>query len=130
MRLHTDLHTPESIDAALERAKAAGKIPRHVSLYEHGWHGSTSRARGAEIKLGTDTKLPGDRRRWTNTGRHGSSATWGEGVYAATWAEWGWFLAELFAHDPHASCSRYEGEAGFHDSTGGVFLLEHEMSSA
>ena len=45
-----------------------------------------------------------------------------EGHLAASWTEWGWFLARVFEQDPDARCGDYRGEADFHAQTGGRFI--------
>lgn len=45
-----------------------------------------------------------------------------QGHLAASWTEWGWFLARVFEQDPDARCGDYRGEADFHAQTGGRFV--------
>ncbi|HBH59913.1 MAG TPA: hypothetical protein DDY41_17665 [Arthrobacter bacterium] len=122
MRLHTNTLTWRAVHEALDRAILAGRIPAHVSLITCAEYRSRVRKAGIEIQLGTYDKEPGDGRRWSNTGTHGAnSEANGEGVYAATWNEWGWFLAEVFAADPEAKCNWYDGAAAFHARTKNAF---------
>jgi hypothetical protein len=129
MRLHTNTHTWRSVHEALGRAIAKGKVAEHVMLDTCAEYRSQSRARGIEIQLGTYDKEPGDGRRWTNSGNRGanSDANQGTGLYAATWDEWGWFLAELFDADPEAKCDRYDGRFEFQRITKNAYLLDQSM---
>ena len=43
-----------------------------------------------------------------NGGRYGSSQD-----YAATWMDWGWFIAVLFRYDPDAVIGQYKGRGDF-----------------
>lgn len=131
MRLHTNLHDWRSCHEALTRAKAAGRIPEHLEFTDCTEYRSTKRKRGIEIKLGTYQKVRGDGRRWSNSGNRGanSEANYGTGVHAATWDEWGWLLAELFAVDPDAICDRYVGRAGFETLTRHAYIPSHPVVS-
>lgn len=61
----------------------------------------------------------------SRTGRHyPNSGTYGalrEGELAASWTEWGWFLARVFEFDPAARCGEYHGVDDFHAQTGERF---------
>jgi hypothetical protein len=128
MRIHTNTHTWRSIHEALDRAKAAGKVADHVEFEVCVEYRSRSKARGIEVKLGTFHKEPGDGRRWTNTGNRGANSEHnGEALYAATYDEWGWFLAEVFDTDPEATCWAYVGAAGFNASTKYAYVLGHDV---
>jgi hypothetical protein len=41
---------------------------------------------------------------------------------AASWTEWGWWLARLFDIDEDARCNDYRGRTDFHAATNGRFL--------
>lgn len=128
MRLHTNTHTWRSVHEALDRAKAAGRVADHVEFEVCVEYRSQSRARGIEVKLGTFHKEPGDGRRWTNTGTQGANSGHnGEALYAATYDEWGWFLAEVFTADPSVTCYRYDGLSGFNTATKDAYLLDQSM---
>ena len=115
MRLHTTL-TSAQVHDALDRAQQAGHITRDVHFAVWGSYSSRTHPRAFEVQLGTFDKfsLPpgtvdqhGKRmrvRRFKNSGSHGATSEWnhGEDVWAATWHEWGWFIAEVFAADPLA----------------------------
>lgn len=55
-----------------------------------------------------------------NTGTHGADGF----EYAASWTEWGWWLARVFEVDPDAICAgawTYDGADDFHKQTGQRF---------
>lgn len=116
MRVHTKL-TAAEMHAALNRAVEGGGVSAHVHLNVLEPHRSRSRARAFEVKLATVVKLKGDGRHHRNTGTQGAGR-----VYAATYDEWGFFLAEVFKADPEAVVADfYDGEAHFHEKTRGVY---------
>lgn len=41
---------------------------------------------------------------------------------AASWTEWGWFLARVFERDPKARCGQYKGVEGFNRLTHDRFI--------
>lgn len=108
MKLHAKLTCTE-VYYALGRAKTAGKITPDVEFVVFGTYKSQTHPHAYEIQLGTYDKdsLPaGTRdqhgklmrvRRFKNSGQHGADDIW-----AATYDEWGWFIAEIFKMDPHA----------------------------
>jgi hypothetical protein len=57
----------------------------------------------------------------------GFGRSFGEGVKAASWDEWGIFFARLFMLDPQAHCGKrgYQNEDDFHWVTGGRFRTLH-----
>lgn len=105
MRIHSDTLTPADVYAA---ADAAGPGV-HVTLTRHG---SRSRSHALEVKLtGTSSRRP-------NGGNRGADSD----AYAATWDEWGMFLARLFDVDPDATCWAYpNGGTDFDIVTRGRF---------
>lgn len=116
MRIHTDTITPYDVSKALRLEKEAGRIDAGVYLETNSQHGSHSRAWGVEIKLAATGKTPG--RRFTNHGAYGAGD-----AYAATYDEWGWLLAALFAMDPKAFAGSanypvYQDAEHFHERTG------------
>jgi hypothetical protein len=123
MRLHTNTHTTTSIEDALRRAQGNGKVQYHVTLAVLTPHGSNSRARAFELRLGTTVKEKRDGRTFWNSGTHGADQRW----YGATYDEWGWFLAELFAVDPEAKCDRYDGRHDFDAQTKTAYVLGHDV---
>lgn len=91
MRIHTNLTHGDLADAA----RHAGVIIARSSQ-----HGSRSREHAFEVNL-------------SGSGRHGGQ--WGNGQgKAATWDEWGIFLAELFRRDPKLTTRDYPSEEAFH----------------
>lgn len=48
-----------------------------------------------------------------NTGQRGADA----GDFAATWMDWGWFIAVMFRFEPTAVIGQYDGQADFLDQT-------------
>jgi hypothetical protein len=59
-----------------------------------------------------------------NSGQHGAGE---EG--AASWDDWGWFLAELYLRDPVMRAGSYNGEAEFHRATRNGFKPEDKGGS-
>lgn len=118
MRFHTNTHTRSSIADALQSAKDAGQVPASVYIETCSEHRSTKRARGFEISLRSFEKVPGDKRRRPNpgTGERGHDGEW-----AATWDEWGWFIAALFDAEPDAIFGNYDGQIGFDTYTSWKF---------
>lgn len=122
MRIHTShplAHTTVICRAALDRAKAAGRVSPSVYFDKITAHRSTTHTTAAEVHLVSDVKEPGSKRRRPNSGTHGAD---GAEVWAATWDEWGWFLAEVFAADPGAKCAAwYPDRQTFHARTDNKF---------
>lgn len=98
MKIHSD-----HLDA-LEVRKAA--TVAGVAFTRFNLQGSRSRANGFDVIL------TGSSPRRQNGGTD----------YAATWDEWGIFLAALFAVDPAMVTPYYDNAEHFHWSTGGRFL--------
>lgn len=115
MKMHSNILTESAIREALERAKERGNVDRDVHFMILEPRGSRQRANGFEIRLewlGTKTK--GDGRRWTNSGNGGANSEHnGNGTYAATYDEWGWFIAELFNKDEELIFGHYKGWDSF-----------------
>jgi hypothetical protein len=137
MRLHTNLDYID-IAHALKSAKRAGQVAQDVT-FQDGLvpHGSRTHLRAYEIQLGTFEKdsLPAgytdqnghklNVRRFKNTGDSGASSGWySPSVWAATWDEWGWFIAYVFAADPDARFGHYASYADFMTKTKNAFDLE------
>ena len=112
MRVHSDILTTTDIHTA---ARAAG---RGVLAYVLPG-GSRSHARAFDVKLtGTSSRRP-------NPGA-GNGQRDDADSYAATWDEWGMFLAALYAVDEAAvwgsvGCPIYADAASFHYQTGDRF---------
>lgn len=120
MKLHADKITLTNVYDALFAAKAAGKITEDVHFVVLHKSPSRSRRHGYEIQLGTDDKTTGPTRsrHYKNSGHSGAAS-----VYAATYAEWGWLIAELFAINPDATFGPYKGIDSFNTQTGYLFIL-------
>lgn len=120
MRIHTDtLLRERDIHAALQKAKDEGHVSPHVGFKKLEPHGSSRRYVAWEVQLEALVKLPGDGRRFGNSGQYGAiSPNMGHSdVWAATYDEWGWFLASLFDADPDLSTQYYVDLDDFANST-------------
>lgn len=139
MKLHTSL-TPVEVTQALGRAQNKGRITRDVHFTVFIPERSLTHRYGYEIQLGTydQDSLPAgyaDQNGRTMRVRRARGANQGDARWAATWHEWGWFIAEVFAADPGArwgsdpARSRhpwgYFSPADFHGKTGGQFQLRN-----
>lgn len=60
-----------------------------------------------------DCYLTGHGERHTRHVNQGTSANLYTDQYAATWMDWGWFIASIFRYDPQAVCGTYDGVADF-----------------
>jgi uncharacterized protein YwbE len=112
MRLHTNL-TADNIRTCLDQAKA-GDIPSDIVFDVFGETGSRSHPHGFEVHLAStqkNTRDDGVTRRTNPMARHDGPR------YAASYDEWGWFLAELFAADRAAKAGPYKNEDDFHVKT-------------
>lgn len=94
------IHTSASEMQFQQAARKAG-----VSFARFGRHGSRSRSHAFDVIL------EGSSGRRGNGGDH----------EAATWDEWGIFLAEVFRADPDAKCWAYDGAEHFRWVTGARF---------
>ena len=107
MRLHTSLTADDLFDA-LNYAKQAGRITRDVTFDPITAYRSQTHPRAYEIQLGASQggSLPADytnqygKRQKCRRTRNGNYT--GELRFAATWHEWGWFIAKVFEMDPSA----------------------------
>lgn len=107
MRIHTDTLTVTDIYAAAARA-GGGDYRTSPVLADVTEHGSRSRARAFNVTLS------GTSGRRQNPGHGGGSRD----LQAATWDEWGMFLAELFRRDPNAVVPKvYDGAEHFQNVT-------------
>jgi hypothetical protein len=132
MKLHTTLSALDIRDA-LTRAQNAGKVARDVWFEQLDEQASRSRPNGFLIQLGTTDKSsgPGRSRHYKNSGQYGATSEWvnGSPVWAATYDEWGWFIAEVFRMDFGAKFGPYDGFSDFHARTGDRYLSGPEGSS-
>lgn len=114
MKLHSDVHNYSSISRALLDAQNRGQVAADVHMVIFVPVRSRSHRYGFEIQLGTYNKTsgPANSRHYKNSGTYGAS-----NIYAATYDEWGWFLAEVFAQDPDAIFGPYKGRDDFNTRT-------------
>lgn len=123
MKLHSDILTMADVRDALERAKKRGHVDRLTVFDVLEPKGSRTRKNGFEVHLEwIGDKVKGDGRRWTNSGNTGSG-----GTYAATYDEWGWFIAELFDKDENAVFGHYKGLDSFNNQTRSKYELEYAL---
>jgi hypothetical protein len=127
MRLHTKL-SHRQVQWALEQAKLDKHVATDIEFVKLEYYGSQSRDHAFEVQLGTYDKTSGptNSRHYKNSGSYGATSEYfhGENVWAATYDEWGWFIAEIFAMDPKAHWAGgggYESPADFHEKTEGKF---------
>jgi hypothetical protein len=88
MRIHT--HTADRGTIRDAMAYASNRSGRRVYAIRADEYGSRTHTTAFDVSL-------------SGSARHRSQADRDE--FAATWDEWGWFLAFLFAHDPDIKCS-------------------------
>lgn len=118
MKIHLDAPNPATVLMdALDKARESGGVAQSVyfDLYER--RGSHSRLYSMDVHLGSNTKVAGDKRRAPNANGTDKYAR-----YAATWKEWGWFLANVFETEHNAIAGQYRGRADFHAKTRYQFL--------
>lgn len=101
MRLHTNSLTASDLWAAARIAEVDLELTTH---------GSRSRDHAFNVTL------RGNSNRRPNTGRSGSADE-----FAATWDQWGVFLAELFDRDNTLVAAHYTDADTFHLMTAGRF---------
>lgn len=112
MRLHTDkLHT-DNLFNALFAAKDAGNIAESVYFDILVRKASHSKEHAYEIQLASMGKIPGDKRRYRNSGKFGA-----QDDYSATHDEWGFFITELYKLDRELTFGPYTGKEDFHEQT-------------
>ena len=95
MRIHSDSIRVSDLNAAARAAR--------VDM-EFTTHGSRKRDHAFNVNLTGESKRRPNR-------NHASDE------FAATWDQWGVFLAALFDVDPNASMTYYDGSADFHYRT-------------
>lgn len=137
MKLHTNLWSQGLYDA-LHRAQDKGLITRDVEMTVFRPERSLTHLHGYEIQLGTGNQhsLPAgykDQRGNTMRVRRYRNSNHGYAEWAATWHEWGWFIAEVFAADPQARWGSNPAKAryawgyfspeDFHAKTDGAFRV-------
>jgi hypothetical protein len=129
MRIHTSklgrLDVRECLAAAQRSGKVTSDIEFVIGPVEYG---SKSRDRAFEVQLGTwdQTSGPTKSRHFKNTGTYGADRVW-----AATYDEWGHFLALVFLCDRNATAGPYKGHDDFHAKTHDAYLTitdEHQRA--
>lgn len=116
MKLHTDLGILQ-LDRMLDGLETAGIIARGVDLIILGSANSRSHTRRIDFSLGLE-KADATHRRARNL--MGSDD--GGYRYAATYDDWGWLMASIFAADPSAKFQgAYNGVADFKTRTWQAF---------
>lgn len=116
MKVHTRL-TAGDVRAALDKAIENGHVAANVTISMVPVS-SRSHDGAHEVRLFATTRdapeggyaSPGATPRKFRP--HASG-----GGYSASWAEWGWFLANVFAADPAAKAGPYKSAQDFHDQT-------------
>ena len=108
MRIHSNLPEHEFVDTLNDARKASG-----VRFEKRTWHGSRTHERAVEVLL------EGESGRAANN-RHSHY------VEAATWDQWGIFLAVLYEADPTILCGlatypTYANDEDFNNKTGARF---------
>jgi len=120
---------------ALDAAKRAGKVSAHVYFdrFDHG----NSRSHQTAVELHLEASCEGRQggctagHRWANSGKYGAeSDNNGTGTRAATYDEWGWFLAYLFAQYPDAWAGQYRGRDSFHALTESQGRVGYRLTAA
>lgn len=145
MKLHTNL-TDVQVSNALFRAQQKSLVTRDVHFTVFTPERSLTHPHGFEIMLGTFSQdsLPAgyvDQNGMHLRVRRARNAMKGDAKYAATWHEWGWFMAELFAADPGSRWGQnparsrrpqhiygYASEADFHRKTENQFRLHYQQA--
>ena len=125
MRVHSDTLSAMGVIHALQAEKMAGRIDAGVNFMTMTRHGSRTHANGFEIQLHANTRNNG--RRAGNTGSYGAMDA--SDGYAATFDEWGWLIAALYAIDPEMIVGSpkkpvYAHVADFHHKTGMTYEPE------
>lgn len=123
MILYTDTIARNDVWAALNRAKWNHKVTNDIDLVQFdGPNRSRNRKFSFKIQLGTYDKTSGPTksRHYKNSGQYGAGDVW-----AATYDEWGWFIAELFAVDPDAIFGPYKGLDSFNAQTANKYILAY-----
>jgi hypothetical protein len=120
MRIHSDTLNVLNLLHAAQRTNERFTEHGTFNLIWPTEHGSRKRDHAFEIALeGDGTKS----RRRRNPGTSWQNRTEEPG-YAATWDQWGWFLAELFRLDPNMTSTYYDSAEDFHNKTHGAFEIE------
>lgn len=120
MRIHTNKLNAHDIRHCLAYAQRSGKVAPDIEFVVGPvLNGSRSHARAFEVQLGTWDKTSGPKksRHYKSSGTHGADSIW-----AATYDEWGHFLASVFLCDRQAVAGHYESHRDFHAKTRDAYL--------
>lgn len=114
MKLHTTL-TARQVMEAMDAVKQRGLVTGDIQFIQFDPENSRTHPHGYKIQLGTFDKTSGPTRsrHYKNSGQYGADTT----VWAASYTEWGWFLAEIFDQDPDAKFGDYKDYTDFHAKT-------------
>lgn len=104
------IHTTASADTLYHAARVA-----RVDFDRFTERGSRTHTRAFDVTLtGESARLP-------NGGRSGGYRYGADNAHAATWDQWGVFLAAIFDADPAAKMTYYKDKADFHWQTSDRF---------
>jgi hypothetical protein len=131
MKMHTKLSSQDIYDS-MTVSKARGLMTDDIRFIQFKEQPSKSHPNGFLVQLGTyDQKSgPKNSRYYKNTGKRGahSERNEGEPVWAATYDEWGWFLADIFDRDPDARLGQYKNKDHFDEMTKGKYRFNNTTS--
>lgn len=123
MKLHTTLERHE-IQTAFRDVRDIGHVTKDISLVQFKEEPSKTHPYGHIIQLGTQEQfslLNGKSRHYKNSGIWGSVRMW-----AASYDEWGWFIARIFELDPTARWTgggAYQSPEDFAKKTDGKYSM-------
>lgn len=125
MRIHTDTLTPELLRKCIsedERFKDTG-----AAIWRLQSHGSTKRHHAFEVRIGANAgkDINGKTRRPKMGGGYNPAIPWDEDhtEKALTYAEWGYFIANVYALDPYAIVGPYKSVDDFDEQTNRYWSL-------
>ena len=128
MKLHTKLSSHDVYDS-MAVTKARGLMTKDVKFTQFIEQPSRSHPNGFLIQLGTHDKRSGPKnsRYYKNTGKRGANSGRYEGypMWAATYDEWGWFIADIFDRDPDAKFGHYTSQKRFNELTNNKYQLTY-----
>jgi hypothetical protein len=135
MRLHTRL-TYSQVIGALVSAKHAGLVAPDVQFTVLKSHGSRTRQHAFEVQLGVPRSGPyqplkaGTLNKYGRPQKTRRTTNGGGQNWAATWAEWGWFMAEVYDRDSAARWGAgswgYFSRLDFNEKTDSRFILDED----
>lgn len=120
MKIHTNTVLYLDVLQAVNSA-SPGTFLDHCDL-----KGSRTHKHAFDVALesdGTPDKKGKARRRKRNMGTSRYADRFNSG-FAASYDDWGWFLAALFAKDPDIVAGPYKGAEDFHRQTNNDYLVE------